>query len=199
MRLLESWLSYLLYAFDIASFSSHGDGQLSQAPLQEPSILHHQSDGPVFSPPYPPNDPPPRDVAIKCNYSAMGSDWQECNSPNDRGCWLKGPGNKNFSIKTNYERITPKGITRKYVLDVSEMALSPDGVCMPHAKVFNGSYPGPWIQACWGDDLEITVRNHLWNNEATIHWYGIRQHNSVEMDGVNGVTQCPIAPREEFT
>ena len=110
-----------------------------------------------------------------------------------------GPSGTNFGIDTDYERFWPKGTTRKYTLDVSEMALAPDGVCMPHAKVFNGSYPGPWIQACWGDDLEITVRNHLWHNGTTIHWHGIRQHDTVGMDGVNGVTQCPIAPGKEFT
>ncbi|KAL8642628.1 MAG: hypothetical protein Q9228_000721, partial [Teloschistes exilis] len=89
--------------------------------------------------------------------------------------------------------------SRKYTLDVSEMALAPDGVAFEHAKVFNGSYPGPWIQACWCDDIEVTVRNHLWFNGTTIHWHGIRQSNTAEMDGVNAVTQCPITPGEEFT
>ena len=199
MHLPESWLAYLVYVLDVVTFSSSSDKQLSPKPLDTQSVLYRPSDGPVFSPPYPPNDPPPPDVAIKCDYSAMGEDWTLCNAADRRDCWLKGPGDQELGIDTDYERTWPKGTTRKYTLDVSEMALSPDGVCMPHAKVFNGSYPGPWIQACWGDDLEITVRNHLWYNGTTIHWHGIRQHNSVEMDGVNAVTQCPIAPGNEFT
>lgn len=47
--------------------------------------------------------------------------------------------------------------------------------------------------------LHITVKNDMTDNGTSIHWHGIRQLNSMEMDGVNGVTQCPIAPGEEFT
>ncbi|KAI9845232.1 MAG: hypothetical protein M1837_004987 [Sclerophora amabilis] len=198
MHLPESWLAYLFYVLD-AITSSWSDTPGQQKLWHAHPVLHRPSNGPIFPPPYPPSDPPPPDVAIQCDYSAMGKSWKSCNAADDRGCWLSGPGDQKFGIETNYELSWPKGITRKYTLDVSEMALAPDGVCMPHAKVFNGSYPGPWIQACWGDDLEITVRNHLWYNGTTIHWHGIRQWNSMEMDGVNAVTQCPIAPRDEFT
>ncbi|KKY23553.1 putative multicopper oxidase [Phaeomoniella chlamydospora] len=73
------------------------------------------------------------------------------------------------------------------------MTLDGDGYKNPFGKVFNQSYPGPWIMACWGDDLEITVTNRLKYNGTTIHWHGVRQYNSLYADGVNGVTQCPIA------
>lgn len=36
-------------------------------------------------------------------------------------------------------------------------------------------------------------------NGTSIHWHGIRQLNSMHMDGVNGVTQCPLAPGDSFT
>ena len=55
------------------------------------------------------------------------------------------------------------------------------------------------VQACWGDQVEITVHNNLRFNGTTIHWHGIRQLNNVENDGVNAVTQCPIAPGQKFT
>jgi len=77
--------------------------------------------------------------------------------------------------------------------------ISADGVVNPYGKVFNKTYPGPWIQACWGDMLEITVKNDLPFNGTTIHWHGLRQLGTLEMDGVNGVTQCPIAPGESYT
>ncbi len=32
-----------------------------------------------------------------------------------------------------------------------------------------------------------------------VHWHGIRQLGTVDADGVNGVTQCPIAPGETYT
>jgi FtsP/CotA-like multicopper oxidase with cupredoxin domain len=50
------------------------------------------------------------------------------------------------------------------------------------------------IMADWGDDIEITVTNNLQNNGTSLHWHGMRQLGSNEQDGVNGVTECPIAP-----
>ncbi len=46
---------------------------------------------------------------------------------------------------------------------------------------------------------EITVKNNLSFNGTTVHWHGLRQLESLEMDGVNAVTQCPIAPGESYT
>jgi FtsP/CotA-like multicopper oxidase with cupredoxin domain len=48
--------------------------------------------------------------------------------------------------------------------------------------------------ADWGDDIEITVTNNLQNNGTGLHWHGMRQLGSNEQDGVNGITECPIAP-----
>lgn len=46
---------------------------------------------------------------------------------------------------------------------------------------------------------EITVKNQLKYNGTTIHWHGLRQFQSLEMDGVNAITQCPIAPGDTYT
>ena len=63
----------------------------------------------------------------------------------------------------------------------------------------NGSYPGPLIEACWGDDITVHVTNHVKTNGTTIHWHGMRQLHTNEADGVNGVTQCPIATGSTYT
>lgn len=77
------------------------------------SLHHRPSDGPVLTPPYYPSDPLPPDVAIKCDYSAMGEKWKLCNAADNRACWLQGPVNEELGIDTDYERIWPKDITRK--------------------------------------------------------------------------------------
>ena len=46
--------------------------------------------------------------------------------------------------------------------------------------------------------VHIKVTNKLVNNGTSIHWHGIRQWQSVHMDGVNGVTQCPITPDDSL-
>ena len=43
------------------------------------------------------------------------------------------------------------------------------------------------------------MKNSLLYNGTTVHWHGIRMLNSFEHDGVNAVTQCPIATGDTFT
>lgn len=50
-----------------------------------------------------------------------------------------------------------------------------------------------------GQTLNITVVNNLKENGTSIHWHGIRQNGTMDMDGVNGITQCAIAPGSSFT
>ncbi|XP_012175905.2 laccase-3 [Bombus terrestris] len=58
----------------------------------------------------------------------------------------------------------------------------------------NGKSPGPQIEVCLGDTIEVILYNRLGSEELSFHWHGIRQRNSAHMDGVPMVTQCPILP-----
>ncbi|MCJ1470910.1 hypothetical protein MMC07_009558 [Pseudocyphellaria aurata] len=199
MKLLQDcWLA-LLELLDLAAFSTSGRSSLQEA-LQQPdhqqSLPGYSPHGPRFTPP---NRPENRDLIIKCEYPSLGAEWTNCSTPEDRACWLKKSTGEKFDIHTDYEYDYPEGITRKYDLVVSNTTLNADGLVMPHAKLFNNKYPGPWIQACWGDIIEVTVHNKLKYNGTSIHWHGLRQLNSLEMDGVNAVTQCPISPDDSFT
>ena len=71
--------------------------------------------------------------------------------------------------------------------------MAPDGFSRD-MLVFNNQYPGPAIVADWGDTIQISVTNSLQNNGTSIHWHGLRQLHSNQMDGTNGITECPIAP-----
>ena len=44
--------------------------------------------------------------------------------------------------------------------------------------VVNQQYPGPTIEANWGDWWEITVQNNL-DEGTSIHWHGLLQANTV--------------------
>jgi len=46
------------------------------------------------------------------------------------------------------------GITRKYVFTVSRSIIAPDGV-EKQGIVVNGQFPGPLIEANWGDWIEV--------------------------------------------
>jgi FtsP/CotA-like multicopper oxidase with cupredoxin domain len=85
---------------------------------------------------------------------------------------------------------------------VTYQTIAPDGV-QKQGIVINGGFPGPTIEANWGDWIEVTVTNGLTtggNPEGlTIHWHGLLQKATPFMDGVPSVSQCPIAPGNTFT
>jgi len=90
----------------------------------------------------------------------------------------------------NIQRVT--GALRSYNLTIHEGDRAPDGVWRK-VYLINGQQPGPLIEAEEGDELEIFVQNDL-PVEQTIHWHGILQDGTPDMDGVPGVTQVTEFP-----
>lgn len=64
-----------------------------------------------------------------------------------------------------------------------------------HAWGYNGSTPGPVIEATEGDRVRIYVTNAL-PEATTIHWHAVLVPSG--MDGVAGVNQPAIAPGKTF-
>ena len=60
---------------------------------------------------------------------------------------------------------------------------------------YNGSTPGPTIEAVEGDRVRILVTNRL-PEHTTVHWHGIKLPSG--MDGVGGLSQPQIGPGETF-
>ncbi|KAI0602878.1 multicopper oxidase [Biscogniauxia sp. FL1348] len=103
-----------------------------------------------------------------------------------------------------YLNVPVTGVTRYYDFDVRRAILAPDG--FEKSGIFvNGQFPGPAIEANWGDWIEVRVHNNIENvygeNEegTAMHFHGITQKGTQWFDGVPGVTQCPIAPGSSFT
>lgn len=106
-----------------------------------------------------------------------------------------------FSIDTNYyDQVPDTGVTREYYFNVQELTAAPDGFSRAVYAV-NGSVPGPTIVADWGDTVVVHVTNSLTvaKNGTSIHFHGIRQNYTNEMDGVTSVTQCPTAVGDSMT
>ena len=60
---------------------------------------------------------------------------------------------------------------------------------------YNGTTPGPTIEAVEGDRVRIFVTNHL-KEHTTIHWHGLYLPSG--MDGVGGLNQPHIMPGETY-
>ncbi|QIW99529.1 hypothetical protein AMS68_005047 [Peltaster fructicola] len=89
------------------------------------------------------------------------------------------------------------GVTRHYDFTVTRKTIYPDGVAK-NGIVVNNAFPGPTIEANWGDWIEVAVHNQL-DEGTSLHWHGLLQKDTPYMDGVPGVSQCPIAPGKSFT
>jgi manganese oxidase len=66
---------------------------------------------------------------------------------------------------------------------------------MVNAWGYNGSTPGPTIEAVEGDRVRLLVTNKL-PESTSVHWHGILLPNG--MDGVSGLTQPPIPAGETY-
>lgn len=142
---------------NIVSLSPLQDVIDNQSSLRVPSQVgaHLNAEkGPTFKPPGSSADDP-----FQCHYPTMVG-WESCSMPTDRECWLRQTSDlkqydtsdlKQYDIYTNYEDDMPLGITRYYTLELNDGWWDADGLNFTAAKLFNHSYPGPLIQACWGD------------------------------------------------
>ena len=148
MYLVERFWAMAMSVMNIVSLSPLQD-VVNQSPLQVPSQAgpHLNAEkGPVCEAPGSPADHP-----FQCEYPTMVG-WECCSTPTDRECWLKQTsGSKQYDIHTNYEDDMPIGIIRDYSLELNDGYVDGDGLNFTAAKLFNNQYPGPWIQACWGD------------------------------------------------
>ncbi|KAJ5604430.1 hypothetical protein N7510_009584 [Penicillium lagena] len=104
-----------------------------------------------------------------------------------------------FTIDTNYyESIPDTNVVREYWFEIVNTTAAPDGVERPVLLV-NGQFPGPAIEANWGDTVKVHVTNRMSDNGTALHFHGVRQLRTNQMDGVASLTQCPIAPGQSYT
>ncbi|CAD6446843.1 16abb2c0-1552-4ace-bf14-beaeb00daa69 [Sclerotinia trifoliorum] len=109
-------------------------------------------------------------------------------------------GDKTANNTNPYTNAPNTGVIRSYDFTVQRGKASPDGYERDVILV-NGVFPGPLIEANWGDTIQVTVHNQITGPEegTALHWHGLLQKQSQWFDGVPGVQQCPIPPGGSFT
>ncbi|ODV96931.1 hypothetical protein PACTADRAFT_48721 [Pachysolen tannophilus NRRL Y-2460] len=73
---------------------------------------------------------------------------------------------------------------------------NPDGYFERPVVSCNGTFPWPQVHINKGDTVLLYLTNGLGDHNTTVHFHGIFQHNSNEMDGPEMVNQCPIPDGE---
>ena len=150
MRLVERFWTTVVYVVTFGSISPYSDHQTPLVTPSDGSRLEN-AQGPIFKPPGGRLDGPGSDFL--CDYRNMVG-WSPCSTPDNRECWLKNDHTgQEYNIHTNYEdsNQTPVGVHRTYHMNITDGSINADGLDFTEGKFFNGTYPGPWIQACWGD------------------------------------------------
>jgi hypothetical protein len=147
MTLIERLWAVVTTFVSIGSLSQFSEWSETQTPLQ-PLLpfgpISQVRDYPIFK-------PPGNNKNFHCEYPHMKG-WEDCSHELDRKCWIRRKSDgKQLDINTDYENVWPTGIDRYYELDLANSSYAADGLNFPHAKLFNKIYPGPWIEACWGD------------------------------------------------
>lgn len=89
--------------------------------------------------------------------------------------------------------------TVTYDFNITWVTANPDGLFDRPVMGINGQWPLPYITATVGDRILVNVLNQLGNETTSLHFHGIYQNGTTEMDGVVGVNQCPIKPGGSFT
>lgn len=82
--------------------------------------------------------------------------------------------------------------------DITWVRAAPNGIERPVIGI-NGQWPCPAIEVDLGDEIVVQMYNDLGNQSTSLHWHGMFQNGTQEMDGASGITQCPVAPGSSFT
>ncbi|OAQ73054.2 iron transport multicopper oxidase FET3 precursor [Pochonia chlamydosporia 170] len=89
--------------------------------------------------------------------------------------------------------------TINHDFNVSWVRANPDGAFERPVIGINGKWPIPRIECNVGDRIVINVNNQLGNQSTSLHFHGLFQNGTNNMDGPSGVTQCSIPPGNSFT
>ena len=92
-----------------------------------------------------------------------------------------------------------KSATVTHDFNITWVTANPDGAMERPVIGINGQWPIPRLEIDIGDRLVINVNNQLGNQSTSLHFHGLFQNGTNQMDGPAGVTQCPIPPGSSFT
>lgn len=102
-----------------------------------------------------------------------------------------------YVLGKSFDISAPK-TTRSFDFAIARQTTAPDGF-VKVAYTINGQMPGPVVEANEGDTIRVTVHNNLEDESTSLHWHGMQQNGTQNMDGVPGFSQCPIPPGEKWT
>ena len=86
-----------------------------------------------------------------------------------------------------------------FTINNCSIPMTVDGKTFRSVLTINGLIPAPNLIVYEGQTVVAKVTNMLSSDITSIHWHGMHQKNTPWMDGVGGISHCPINPGTNFT
>lgn len=88
--------------------------------------------------------------------------------------------------------------THTWYFQTTWVTANPDGTFEREVIGFNGTWPLPELRVKTGDTVNLYLNNGFDDRNTSLHFHGLFQNGTNQMDGPEMVTQCPIAPGDTF-
>ena len=88
--------------------------------------------------------------------------------------------------------------TVTYDWNITWTSANPDGQFDRPTIGINGKWPIPAIEVDKGDRVIINMHNGLGDEDTSLHFHGLFQNGTTQMDGPIQITQCPIGPGQSI-
>ena len=84
--------------------------------------------------------------------------------------------------------------THTWYFETTWVTANPDGECIRPVIGLNNSWPLPTLRVKTGDVVNLYLTNGFTDAPTSLHFHGMFQNGTNQMDGAQMVTQCPISP-----
>lgn len=105
------------------------------------------------------------------------------------GCGYDGENTRGGNTASGSK--TPQGALREISLEARTAEIEIASGRKITAWTYDGKFPGTEFRIKEGEQLRVTLKNNL-PEDTSIHWHGIHQKGTNNMDGIPGLTQPPI-------
>ncbi|ODQ81782.1 hypothetical protein BABINDRAFT_6433 [Babjeviella inositovora NRRL Y-12698] len=99
---------------------------------------------------------------------------------------------KHVELRPNSQR--SRAATHEFYYNVTWVSANPDGVKERQVVGWNNTWPLPNLEVTTGDRVIVHLTNGLGNWNTSLHFHGLFQTGTNQMDGPEMITQCPIVP-----
>lgn len=89
--------------------------------------------------------------------------------------------------------------TLTYDWNVTWTTANPDGQFERAVIGINGKWPVPTVEVDKGDRVIINLYNGLGTQNTSLHFHGLFQNGTTQMDGAVQVSQCAVGPGQQIT